>query len=116
MSCRLGISHCRSILSWVARSPEAALRGIRRLVAEVAADLEANHESVPEPLHSRCFSGKFTVRVPPEIHRKLALEAAEQGAWSAPGRPRLAGFIATEIARFLVVQDDLEGWLLLPGW
>ena len=34
---------------------------------------------VPEPVYSRRFSGKFMVRVPPEVHRKLALEAAEQG-------------------------------------
>jgi len=66
-------------LSWLARSPEAALRGIRRLVAKVVADLEANHEPIPEPVYSRRFSGKFMVRVPPEVHRKLALEAAEQG-------------------------------------
>ena len=66
-------------LSWVARSPEAALRGIRHLVADVLGDLEASHKPMPEPLHSRRFSGKFMVRVPPEVHRKLALEAAEQG-------------------------------------
>ncbi len=29
-------------LSWLASSPEAALRGIRKVVAEVVADLEAN--------------------------------------------------------------------------
>ena len=66
-------------LSCLARSPEAALRGIRRLVAGVLEELEAAHEPAPEPLHSRRFSGKFMVRVPPEVHRKLALEAAEQG-------------------------------------
>ena len=66
-------------LSWMARTPEAALRGIRRLVAEVVADLKANRESVPQPVLSRRYSGKFMVRVPPEVHRKLALEAAEEG-------------------------------------
>jgi predicted RNase H-like HicB family nuclease len=66
-------------LSWVARTPEAALRGVRRLVAGVVADLKAHHEPVPQPVLSRRYSGKFMVRVPPEVHRKLALEAAEEG-------------------------------------
>ncbi len=39
----------------------------------------ANGEQVPEPFAVRQFSGKFLVRVPPEIHHRLALEAAEAG-------------------------------------
>ena len=66
-------------LSWLAPNPEAALKGIRKVVAEVVADLEANGEPVPVPLATRPYSGKFMVRVPPEIHRRLALEAAEAG-------------------------------------
>ncbi len=66
-------------LSWLASTPEAALRGIRQVVAEVVADLEANGELVPEPLATKQYSGKFVVRVPPELHRRLALEAAEAG-------------------------------------
>jgi predicted HicB family RNase H-like nuclease len=66
-------------LSWLAATPEEALRGIRRVVAEVVIDLKHNKESVPEPLATRQYSGKFQVRVPPELHRRLALEAAESG-------------------------------------
>ena len=66
-------------LSWLAASPEEALRGIRRVVAEVVADLKRNKEFVPEPLAIRQYSGKFQVRVPPELHRRLVLEAAESG-------------------------------------
>ena len=64
-------------LSHLASSPESALRGIRKVVAEVVEDMEANGETVPEPLSSRQYSGKFMVRVPPEVHRRLACEAAE---------------------------------------
>jgi predicted HicB family RNase H-like nuclease len=64
-------------LSWLAPTPGGALQGIRRLVAEVIADMEANGEAVPEPLSIRSFSGRFVVRVPPEVHRELAMEAAE---------------------------------------
>jgi predicted HicB family RNase H-like nuclease len=66
-------------LSWLASSPEAALRGIRRVVAEVIEEMQTNGEAIPAALSSRRFSGKFMVRVPPEVHRQLALEAAEAG-------------------------------------
>jgi len=65
-------------LSWLDATPEKALRGIRKVVAEVVADMQANDESVPEPISQRRYSGKFLVRIPPEVHRKLALEAAEE--------------------------------------
>jgi len=66
-------------LSWLAGTPEEALQGIRQVVADVVADMQANGEDVPEPIATRKFSGKFLVRIPPEQHRKLALEAAEAG-------------------------------------
>ncbi len=65
-------------LSWLASSPEKALRGIRKIVANVVEDMVAHGEPVPEPLSSRQYSGKFVVRVPPEVHRRLAIEAAEE--------------------------------------
>jgi predicted HicB family RNase H-like nuclease len=66
-------------LSWLASIPEEALKGIRQVVADVVADLEANGEAVPEPIAVKRYSGKFMVRIPPELHRRLALEAAEAG-------------------------------------
>ena len=66
-------------LSWLARTPEAALKGIRKVVAGVVEDMQESGELVPEPIASRQYSGKFMVRVPPEVHRKLAVQAAEAG-------------------------------------
>lgn len=66
-------------LSWLAGAPESALRGIRSVVAEVIEDMNRQREPIPEPLARRSFSGKFVVRVPPSVHRELALEAAEAG-------------------------------------
>ena len=66
-------------LSWLAASPEEALAGIRAVVAEVVADMEENDEPIPQPLATKHYSGRFMVRVPPELHRRLALEAAEAG-------------------------------------
>jgi len=64
-------------LSWLDDDPEKALKGIRQLVAEVVADMKASRETIPSPISLGKYSGKFQVRVPPEVHRKLALEAAE---------------------------------------
>ena len=64
-------------LSWLADEPEKALKGIRKLVAEVIADMKAAKEPIPTPIALGKYSGKFQVRVPPEVHRKLVIEAAE---------------------------------------
>ncbi len=66
-------------LSWLAETPEAALEGIRRVVAGVVRDMSKNKEMAPEPLACIKYSGKFMVRVPPEVHRDLAIKAAESG-------------------------------------
>ena len=66
-------------LSWLSAAPESALRGIRSVVADVIEDMNKQREPIPEPLASRSFSGKFVVRVPPSVHRELAMEAAEAG-------------------------------------
>ncbi|MDE2344166.1 MAG: type II toxin-antitoxin system HicB family antitoxin [Betaproteobacteria bacterium] len=66
-------------LSWLATTPEAALKGIRQVVADSVADLQASGEEVPAPLAERHYSGEFRVRIPPEVHRSLAMQAAEQG-------------------------------------
>ena len=66
-------------LSWLAKTPEAALKGIRKVVAEVVSDMKAEKEPVPEPIATRKYTGKFQVRIPPELHRRLSLEATEEG-------------------------------------
>ena len=66
-------------LSWLASSQQAALKGIRTVVANVVADMKKGREPIPEPLAGKQFSGKFLVRVPPDFHRHLAMEAAEAG-------------------------------------
>ncbi len=66
-------------LSWLDETQEAALRGIRQLVADIVDDLHANKEPIPEPFATRQYSGKFLVRVPPSIHRHLTIAAAEDG-------------------------------------
>ena len=66
-------------LSWLAPDQLAAFRGIRKVVADVLADLKKNGDAAPEPLGVKRYSGKFQVRIPAELHRQLAMEAAEEG-------------------------------------
>ncbi len=65
-------------LSWLAPTPVEALEGLASVVRNVLADLAATAEPVPDPLSERTYSGRFVVRVPSELHRRLAREAAEQ--------------------------------------
>jgi len=66
-------------LSWLGKTPESALKGIREVVEGVIKDMRRAGEEIPQPISSRRFSGKFMVRVPPEVHRNLAIQAAEAG-------------------------------------
>ncbi len=66
-------------LSWLAASPEEALKGIRTAVRKCVKDMAAIGEEVPEAISIKNYSGKFMVRVPPEVHRHLAVKAAEAG-------------------------------------
>lgn len=65
-------------LSWLASTPEAALASLRELVDEVVADMREAGEDLPEPLSTRHYSGKFQLRLGEDLHRRLAMEAAEQ--------------------------------------
>lgn len=65
-------------LSWLGDDPMAAFVGIRAVVADVLEDMAESGETPPEAIGDRNYSGRFQVRIPPEAHRQLALEAAEQ--------------------------------------
>ncbi len=66
-------------LSWLSKTPEAALKGIRKVVADIVEDMHSTGETVPDPIAGKHYSGKFMVRIPPEVHRKLAIQTAESG-------------------------------------
>jgi predicted HicB family RNase H-like nuclease len=66
-------------LSWLAADEVDAMRGVRDLVDEVVADMRETGETPAEPLAERRYSGKVFLRTSPELHRRLTIEAAEQG-------------------------------------
>jgi predicted HicB family RNase H-like nuclease len=65
-------------LSHLATERHAALEGIVGLVREVLQDMETSGEVPPEPLAQKQYSGELRLRMPPAMHKKLALEAAEE--------------------------------------
>ena len=79
-------------LSWLAATQARALSGIRKLIDEVVADLVGADESVPVPLAERHYSGRFNVRISPELHRELALKAADH-------RMSLNRYLSDKLAR-----------------
>lgn len=66
-------------LSWLDKKPEKALAGIRKAARDAVKILSRDRDEIPEPFAARKYSGVFKVRIPPEVHRKLVVEAAEQG-------------------------------------
>ena len=66
-------------LSCLEDSPGEALEGLIGVVEAVLDDMASSNEEVPVPLSDRKFSGKFQVRIPEDLHRSLAIAAAEQG-------------------------------------
>jgi predicted HicB family RNase H-like nuclease len=64
-------------LSWLAATQDSALVGIRDTVKQVVNDMQSTGEPVPQPFAIRHYSGKFTVRIPPDLHRTLQIQAAE---------------------------------------
>ena len=78
-------------LSWLAKTPEGALKGIRTLVAEVTADMQAQGEAVPVPLAARQYSGEFRVRIPPRPSPCVGHASGRAGREPEPARERQAG-------------------------
>ena len=64
-------------LSCVDDRQEGALHGLVDLVEDVLVDMAERGEVPPIPLGTRKFSGKFPLRMTPDQHRRVAMEAAE---------------------------------------
>ncbi|MFI7543058.1 type II toxin-antitoxin system HicB family antitoxin [Actinoplanes sp. NPDC049599] len=79
-------------VSWLAEDRMEAFIGIQRVAEEIVADMQTSGEEPPVAIADKRYSGKFQVRVPEEVHRRLAIRAAEQGvSLNALASSRLAG-------------------------
>jgi predicted HicB family RNase H-like nuclease len=65
-------------LSWIAETRTKALNGLTSVVEEVLRDMLEHDEEIPAPWDERSFSGKFNLRLGPDLHKKVALDAAER--------------------------------------
>ena len=64
-------------LTWLDESERDAFEGIKQIVADIVREMIEGGETPPTPLSERDFSGKLMLRIPPELHQRLATEAAE---------------------------------------
>lgn len=65
-------------LSCIEETQSDAFFGIVAVVGTILEEMAESGEEPPVPFAGRTYSGKFALRIPPEKHRELAIEAAEQ--------------------------------------
>ncbi len=46
-------------LSWLAKTPEAALKGIRKAVADIVEDMQGTGETIPNPLAGKHYAANL---------------------------------------------------------
>jgi predicted HicB family RNase H-like nuclease len=75
------IARCLEFPSLMAHgdTPKRALAEIEKVVEESIKWLEEEKAPIPEPFGLKQFKGNLTLRVPVEIHRRLAIKSAEEG-------------------------------------
>lgn len=57
---------------------QEALKEMEFVVDETISWMKEDGEVIPEPLSSKKYKGNLTLRVPPELHRALAIKALEE--------------------------------------
>ena len=67
------------LLSYLDAEYLSAAQGIKEVVESALEILKEEGNDAPQPLMHRKFSGKFALRMTPEQHARITLEAAEQG-------------------------------------
>lgn len=66
-------------LSGVGETPEAALNEAQEVVGASVQSLKEDGEPVPQPIATREYKGKIALRIAPDTHRLVALQAADAG-------------------------------------
>ena len=75
------IARCAELPSLAAHGDKAAaaISELEKVVLETLKWMEEEGEDIPEALSTRKYKGNLTLRVPSDVHRKLAIESSEQG-------------------------------------
>ncbi|MCL2680819.1 MAG: type II toxin-antitoxin system HicB family antitoxin [Coriobacteriia bacterium] len=66
-------------LSSIESTQAQALAGAVELVRFILGEMEKDQQEPPLPLAQKVYSGEIRLRMPKEVHRRVACEAAEQG-------------------------------------
>ena len=56
-----------------------ALNELEVVVTETIEWMKADGDEIPEPFGLKKYKGNLTLRVPPELHKNLAIKSAEEG-------------------------------------
>ena len=75
---KLHIARCLEFPSLIAHgnTVESALKEIEKVVKEAIAWMKEENEEIPEPFGLKKYKGNLTLRVPAEVHRKLAIKSS----------------------------------------
>ncbi|MCK5674743.1 MAG: toxin-antitoxin system HicB family antitoxin [Spirochaetales bacterium] len=75
------IAKCAELPSLAAHGEKAteAIGELEKVVMETLKWMEEEGEDIPVALSTRKYKGNLTLRVPSDVHRKLAIESSEQG-------------------------------------
>ena len=75
------VGRCPALFSGGVHGPDEAkvYRDLCRAVEEWIRIYQEHRERLPAPTAGRKYSGRFILRIAPELHRQLALEALKQG-------------------------------------
>jgi predicted HicB family RNase H-like nuclease len=65
-------------LSHLDKDDAKAYAGIKTLVRDIVEDMLTTNEEPPKPINDRSFSGNLRLRMPPAMHQRLAIRAAEE--------------------------------------
>jgi len=66
-------------LSSIEDTQKKAFSGMVDLVKFILRDMKKEGEEPPTPLAKKRYSGEIRLRMPKEVHQRIACEAAEQG-------------------------------------
>ena len=72
------VAEFKSLAAHSEVSQEAALGELKEVVRVVLEDLASSNEPIPAPHALKEYSGRFNVRMAPDLHRELAAEAEHQ--------------------------------------
>lgn len=75
------VARCLELPSLMAHGSTAidALKEIQCVVSESVQWMKEEGEQIPEPFGLKKYKGNLTLRVPPEVHKNIAIKSAEEG-------------------------------------